>query len=627
METQPTPPQLPSCRTGSTHNDSDGKPHHESQVGKHGLLTPVSDLLTPSSSRSSTVVEDVHNASQPPARDLRHAAKRQLDKFTSIFSREDDHITNAPVKSSETDLSDDEKPRPPTDQKQQDGPSEPPYHVFTTRKKWELVYIVSLAGLFSPLSSNIYFPALGDIAEDTETDIALIALTVTVYMLVQGVAPSFWGPLSDTRGRRITFIGTFAVYLVANIALVFSDEFEMLMVFRAIQAAGSAATISVGAGVIGDITTAKERGGFMGSFGGIRMLGQAVGPVIGGIVTQFFGFHAIFWLLFIMGSVALILIVLFLPETLRRIAGNGSVPLEGLNRPIIYQPLKQYWEDKPHPEQASQEDPPRVTLGSILSPLRFLFEKDVFCTLLFGAVVYTIWSTVTSSTTALFQPRYGLSDLEVGLAFLPNGAGCIAGSCITGRILDRDYSIVEAQYRAARGLPADAEVGGKKTADFPVSRARLRSAWYQVVLFVLAVGGYGFSVDSPLLASVEGMAVPLVLQFVIAFTATGLFTQNSALMVDLYPGASASATAVNNLIRCALGAAGVAAVQFIIDGIGEVATFLAFAGLTVGLTPLLWLVWVYGDQWRMARVERLGREEREAKCADGGEGGKDGGMQ
>jgi len=41
---------------------------------------------------------------------------------------------------------------------------EPPYHVFTRAKKKELVYIVSLAGLFSPLSSNIYFPALGQIA-------------------------------------------------------------------------------------------------------------------------------------------------------------------------------------------------------------------------------------------------------------------------------------------------------------------------------------------------------------------------------------------------------------------------------------------------------------------------------
>lgn len=75
----------------------------------------------------------------------------------------------------------------------------------------------------------------------------MIALTVTVYMIVQGLAPSFWGPLSDTRGRRVTFIGTFAVYLLANIALAFSDdEFEILMAFRAVQAAGSAATISVG---------------------------------------------------------------------------------------------------------------------------------------------------------------------------------------------------------------------------------------------------------------------------------------------------------------------------------------------------------------------------------------------
>jgi len=43
--------------------------------------------------------------------------------------------------------------------------NEEPYHVFTRRKKWQLVLIVSLAGLFSPLSSNIYFPALGAIAQ------------------------------------------------------------------------------------------------------------------------------------------------------------------------------------------------------------------------------------------------------------------------------------------------------------------------------------------------------------------------------------------------------------------------------------------------------------------------------
>ncbi|KAK5651635.1 hypothetical protein OQA88_11810 [Cercophora sp. LCS_1] len=403
--------------------------------------------------------------------------------------------------------------------------TEPPYHVFSRRKKWQLVIIVSLAGLFSPLSSNIYFPALGAIAEETHTSIALISLTVTVYMAVQGIAPSFWGPLSDIRGRRITFIGTLSVYLIANIGLALSKTFPALMVFRAIQAAGSAATISVGAGVIGDMTTSKERGTFVGSFGGIRMLGQSLGPVIGGIITEYLGFHAIFWFLFILGSLTLLSIIFFLPETLRRIAGDGTVPLAGINRPVFPGSIQKHW--TPHPPRPPAEP---ITLSLIFSPLRFLFEKDVFCTLVFGAVVYTAWSMVTSSTTALFQPRFGLSNLQTGLIFLPNGAACVLGSYLTGKILDRDFKLLSLQSDGP-----------------PIIRARLRSSFYLVPTFALAVGCYGFSIDSPLLLGQgkKGMVVPLMLQFVIAFTATAVFTANSALMVDLYPGKSASATATS----------------------------------------------------------------------------------
>ncbi|KAK4220308.1 major facilitator superfamily domain-containing protein [Rhypophila decipiens] len=500
---------------------------------------------------------------------------------------------------------------------------EPPYHVFTRKEKWALVYIVSLAGLFSPLSSNIYFPALGAIAKALQTNIALVSLTVTIYMVVQGLAPSFWGPLSDTRGRRLTFMGTFTVYLMANIGLAFSKDFTTLMIFRAIQAAGSAATISVGAGVIGDITTPKERGGFVGSFGGIRMLGQSIGPVIGGIITEYFGFHAIFWFLFILGTTALLLILLFLPETLRRIAGNGTIPLEGIYRPVFYSNFKRHWK---YGDDTVKEAPPRITPSTIFSPFRFLFEKDVFVTLFFGAIVYTVWSMITSSTTALFQPRYGLGDLQVGLIFLPNGVGCVSGSYLTGKLLDRDYRIVEAAYRASHGLSSEVALDRKKLADFPVSRARLRSSAYLVVPFILAVGGYGFAIDSPALAAKPGMALPLVLQFVIAFTATAVFTQNSALMVDLYPGASASATAVNNLIRCAIGAAGVAAIQFIIDDIGAGVTFLIFAIITLVLSPLLVLEWFYGEEWRKRRMERLEREKAEKRVLEGGELGASGEM-
>lgn len=75
---------------------------------------------------------------------------------------------------------------------------------------------------------------------------SLATLTVTIYMIVQGIAPSFWGSFSDVIGRRAIFIGTFIVYMIANIALGVSTNYGELMAFRAIQAAGSAATISIG---------------------------------------------------------------------------------------------------------------------------------------------------------------------------------------------------------------------------------------------------------------------------------------------------------------------------------------------------------------------------------------------
>lgn len=68
-------------------------------------------------------------------------------------------------------------------------------------------------------------------SRDVHVSLSTISFTVTVYMLVQGLAPSFWGPMSDTKGRRITYIGTFGVYLVANIGLALSNNFSSLMVF------------------------------------------------------------------------------------------------------------------------------------------------------------------------------------------------------------------------------------------------------------------------------------------------------------------------------------------------------------------------------------------------------------
>jgi MFS family permease len=140
------------------------------------------------------------------------------------------------------------------------------------------------------------------------------------------------------------------------------------------------------------------------------MMGQSIGPVFGGLISQYLGFRAIFWFLFGLGAATLILLVLLLPETLRSIAGNGTIRLTSIHRPLIYS-FSQPADELIYRDTVLKKN---ITLSNILGPLKFLFKKDVFVALFFGSTIYTVWSMVTSSTTDLFQKQFGLDDLQTG---------------------------------------------------------------------------------------------------------------------------------------------------------------------------------------------------------------------
>ncbi|WP_432644283.1 MFS transporter, partial [Listeria monocytogenes] len=94
----------------------------------------------------------------------------------------------------------------------------------------------------------------------------LVNLSVTTYLILQGIAPSLWGPVSDVRGRRVAYFFTFLVFIGACIGLALTKNYATLLVLRCLQSAGSASTIAIGAGVIVDITTRADRGSYIGIF-------------------------------------------------------------------------------------------------------------------------------------------------------------------------------------------------------------------------------------------------------------------------------------------------------------------------------------------------------------------------
>lgn len=124
---------------------------------------------------------------------------------------------------------------------------------------------------------------------------------------------------------------------------------------------------------------------------------MAIGPVIGGIVAGTLGFRFIFWILTILGTVALALLLILLPETLRTLAGDGSTPLSGWK----YEPLLSFctpWKKRGLAKVATEDTPKRerLTAAMFFQPMLFLLERDVACTLFFGAVIYTVFSMVSA---------------------------------------------------------------------------------------------------------------------------------------------------------------------------------------------------------------------------------------
>lgn len=186
----------------------------------------------------------------------------------------------------------------------------PVYSAFSKgMKKW-IITMVTISSFVSPMTANIYFPALNPIAADLGVSINLINLTLTTYMILQGIAPTLFGDFGDVAGRRPAFIAAFTIYFFANLGLALQTNYAALLVLRMMQSGGSSGTLALGYAVVADLAVSAERGKYMGIVGAGINVGPAISPVLGGILSQYLGWRAIFWFCLIFTAVWLVPYVL-----------------------------------------------------------------------------------------------------------------------------------------------------------------------------------------------------------------------------------------------------------------------------------------------------------------------------
>ncbi|KPI38376.1 Quinidine resistance protein 2 [Cyphellophora attinorum] len=467
---------------------------------------------------------------------------------------------------------------------------------------------------------QIYLPALNTLASDLNVSNTLINLTLTSYMIFQGLAPAFIGDLADTMGRRPAYAICFVIYIGANIGLALQDSYAALFILRCLQSSGSSGTIAMTSGVVSDIATAQERGSYMGLTMLGSLLGPAVGPVIGGLLSQYLGWRSIFWFLCIMGGVFFVVFAIFFPETARSQVGNGSIPpvtysMSLMNYLAIRKARRLQREtEKDNDNDTVQSRPedlrprPKAHFPNPLSSLAILYDKLNACLLFYNAFLFSAFYQVSSSIPSQFAQIYHFNDLHIGLCFLPYGCGAITAALINGQVLDRNFA------RWCRNLNVTPRKNRQMDLDnFPIEKARLQiaiPATYATIALIL-IFGWLIDISAPL-------APVLVVLFFQSLTMSMAFNVVSTLIVDYYPGKSATATAANNLTRCLLGAGATAAIVPMINAWGRGVAFTALVAFLVGTSPLMWVVWFRGMRWRQERSKREVEREREKGRSRGG---------
>ncbi|KAI8059316.1 major facilitator superfamily domain-containing protein [Gongronella butleri] len=428
-----------------------------------------------------------------------------------------------------------------------------PMH-WSNRKKYSQFAIVFLNAFLCYFSSAVYIPALTTLKVVFDVDLTTINSTVSLFIVVTGIAPMFWAPLSERIGRKPTYLASTALYAVFSLISGFAVNLPMFYVFRILQGIACSASVGVGGGTVTDIFEPRVRGKAMGIFLLGVIIGPAVGPLVGGYVNQYLGWRWIFYLMAILGAATTIANVLFLKETLYR-DPNDPLP-SGLAR-FKFNPF---------------------------ASLKLLGTWELFISAIPQSVIFGWFYLLVTSLPIAFGEIYHFNSGTTGLLFLASGIGNCLGSISSGIISDMVYARLKARN------------GGVAKAEF-----RLWPAYIGLPFTLLGMLMYGWFLNArtfPWIAPVVSLAIETFGQmFFMSITST--------YAAEAYFPMSASALSAVNFMRTLFAMVFSLVSEQVRNNLGDGLTFtvgsIIFFASTMVCLPILQK---YGERFRAARLNK-----------------------
>jgi multidrug resistance protein len=333
-----------------------------------------------------------------------------------------------------------------------------------------------------------------------------------------------FAPLSEVLGRRIIYASTLLVAVIFIIPCAVAKNIETLLICRAIDGIAFSAPMTLVGGTLADLWRNEERGVPMAAFSAAPFIGPAIGPLVGGFLSDQKGWRWLYWIQLILAGCAYVLITFTVPET--------YAPTILARRAAK---LRKSTGDDTHITEADLDTRPfsERTKVFLIRPFQLLFsEMIVLLISLYMSVLYGLLYMFFVAYPIIYQEGKGYSASKTGLMFIPIAVGVIA-SAACAPFVNKHY------------LSLCAKHGGK-----PPAEARLVpmmfSCWFiPIGLFIFAWSSY---------PSVS-WAGPAMGGFPVGFGFIFLYNAANNYLVDSYQHQAASALAAKTFLRSFWGAA------------------------------------------------------------------------
>jgi EmrB/QacA subfamily drug resistance transporter len=178
-----------------------------------------------------------------------------------------------------------------------------------------VVALTSAAYFMVVLDALVVITALPRMQHDLHVGLSSLQWTVNAYGIAFAAGIVTAAALGDRFGRRVVFIGGLGLFTIASAACALAPSTAELVAARTVQGLGAAAVLPLSLTILTTAFPAEKRGLIIGVYGGLAGLAVALGPIVGGAITEGLDWHWIFWVNVPIGLAACLLGMRLLPES------------------------------------------------------------------------------------------------------------------------------------------------------------------------------------------------------------------------------------------------------------------------------------------------------------------------